>query len=183
MLTGPAGNVTFTPVLPGYQGALIGSSAVGTISGALSLGPGAYTVSGGGAGDIGSFTATLNVPPPITWANRNQITTIDRSQPLTISWSGAGPNDVVGLVGVGADVTSNSATAFACVAQPGANSLTVPADVLTNVPPTQQYVLNSADVLYLVSIPQSAIAAIKATGLDTGVALFAYVNGKTVIFE
>src|SRR5581483_5131658 len=147
------------------------------------LSPGAYTVSGGGGADVGSFTATLNVPSAITWVNRNQITDIDRSQPLTVSWTGSGPNDVVGLVGVGADITSNSATAFACVAQPGTNSLTVPADVLSNVPPTQQYVLNSADVIYLVSIPQSAIAAIKATGLDTGVALFAYVNGKTVIFQ
>ncbi len=183
VLTGPASAVHYSPFFGSYQGALIGSSAAGVTSGALTLTPGTYSLTGGGGSDVGSFTASLNVPQPITWTNRNQITTVSRSQPLTISWSGAGTNDVIGVVGIGTDLPSNSAAAFACLAQPGASSLTVPADVLFNLPPTQQTVLNSADVLYLVSVPQSAIAALNATGLDTGVALFAYVNGKTVIFQ
>lgn len=184
VLKGPGGTYNFTSILKGYQGALIGSSAAGTpVQGNLSLTPGSYTLTGGGGADVGSFTTMLNVPAPITWTNRNQLTLIDRTQPLAISWSGAGPGDVIGVVGIGVDLPTNSATAFACLAQPGASSLTVPPDVLANIPPTEQYVLNSADVIWLVSVPQSAVAAINASGLDTGIALFAYVNGKTVIFQ
>jgi len=182
-LTGPPGATNLAAVFQNYQGSLFGSSVGGSsVSGSLSLNPGKYTVQGGGT-DVGSFTATLNVPQAITWTNRDQLTEVNRSEPLTISWSGAGPSDIVGVVGFGLDPPTNSGTAFACLAQPGASSFTVPADVLTNLPATEQYVSNSTDVIYLVSVPQSAMAAISAGGLDTGVALFAYVNGKTVIFQ
>lgn len=184
VISGPGGSYNLIPVFTGYHGAIFGSSAgITSLMGNLSLTPGTYNVRGGGGSDVGTFSATIDVPQPIVWTNRNALVRVPRSQPLTISWTGGGANDIIGVLGIAADMPTNAAAAFACLAQPGASSLTIPADVLANVPPTQPYVVNSTGVLYLVSVPQSALTALSASGLDTGFALFSYVNGKTVIFQ
>jgi uncharacterized protein (TIGR03437 family) len=187
-LTGPNGSAAsnlgalagLPQALLGYFGGTIGGVAV---NGSLALKPGAYQVKSSGGSQVGPFTATMNVPAPITWTGRDNLTTVPRSQPLTISWTGGGASDLVGVAGFGEDLPGNASTAFLCVAQPGANSITIPPAILANLPATRPNPLQSRDVIYLVSLPGSAITSIQPSGLDAGAAFFAYVDGKTVIYR
>lgn len=123
------------------------------------------------------------MPPPITWTNRDQLLNVNRSQPLTISWSGGADNDRVGIVGFGEDLPGNASTAFICLSPPGASSFTIPPPILSNLPATHSNPLQSKSVIYLVSVPGSALAPIQANGLNAGLAMFTYINGKTVVFQ
>jgi hypothetical protein len=176
-ITNPA---SLPQLLLGYFGGSMGGASV---SGSLALNPGSYNVSSAGGADVGAFQATLNVPSPITWTGRNSLLSVNRTQPLTISWTGGSPTDLVGLVGFGEDIPSNASTMFVCLAQQGASSITVAPPILANLPATRANPLQSKDVLYLVSVPGSAAVPIQAAGLDAGAALFTYINGKTVVYQ
>jgi hypothetical protein len=125
----------------------------------------------------------MNVPQPLAWLNRNQLTKVNRSQPFTVSWSGGSSNDVVGVLGIGQDLPANSSAAFLCLGAPGATSITVPTDVLANVPATSASAVASKAALYLISAPAAATVPLTAKGLDAGFSAFVYVSGKTVTFQ
>ncbi len=182
-LTGPRGSRTLTSVVPSFRIGYLGGSITGNLfPGTLFLEPGAYTLSGFGGADVGAFQASLTVPQPLTWTNRDQIMTVSRSQPLTISWTG-GTDQQVGIVGFGEDLPTNASTSFVCVAQPGTTSFTIPPYILANLPATRRNILQSKSVIYFVSVPRSSATPLTASGLDAGVAMFTYINGKTVVFQ
>ncbi|HEX5431014.1 MAG TPA: hypothetical protein VFW83_03550 [Bryobacteraceae bacterium] len=181
---GAAIPVAVPPSLPqfllGYFGGAIGGT---TISGVLPLAPGSYTLTGAGGADIGAFQANLTVPSAITWTNRDQLINVDRTQPLTISWTGGGGSDRAGIVGFGEDLPGNASAEFICIAPPGASSFTIPPPILENLPATRPNPLQSKGVIYLVSVPGSALVPLQAKGLDAGLAMFTYIDGKTVVFR
>jgi uncharacterized protein (TIGR03437 family) len=187
-LTGPNGSQAMS--LPSFVGfpqftlGYFGGTIAGTdISGTLALNPGTYKVSSTAGSQVGAFSATLNVPAPVTWTDRDSLVTVNRSQPLTISWTGGSSKDRVGIAGFGEDLPGNATTMFVCVAQPGASSFTIPSQILANLPATRANPLQSSDVIYLVSVPGSAEAAITPSGLNAGEAMFTYIDGKTVIYQ
>jgi uncharacterized protein (TIGR03437 family) len=183
-LSGPRGTRMLTELFAKSRVGYLGGSITGNlIPNTLFLDPGAYTVMGLGGVDIGAFSATMNVPQPLTWTNRDQLTGVSRSQPLTISWSGGDASQFVGVVGFGEDLPTNSSAAFVCLASRGASSFTIPPVILSNVPATRPNPLQSKSAIYLVSVPGSSITNLNAGGLDNGSALFTYVNGKTVVFQ
>lgn len=96
-LSGPAGskqlsNRTSTPLgggIPGFTGSY----------GAEYLTPGAYTVdNGNGNAAVGVFRATLTVLAPVTWTDHASLNTVNRSQDLTLTWSGG--NDDTEYMGI-----------------------------------------------------------------------------------
>jgi len=183
-LSGPLGMRMLTELFTGSRvGYLGGSISTNDIPNSLFLNPGPYTLMGTGGSDVGPFTAKFTAPQPFSWTNRDQLTLVDRSMPLMVSWTGANANDFVGLIGFGEDLPTNTTTVFACLAPQGATGLSVPVTALANIPETRPNPLQSKDVLYLVSVPQSSVTTIPATGLDAGFAGFSYVAGKTVVFE
>jgi hypothetical protein len=183
-ITGPNGTQMATSVFSSarvsYHG---GSLSNNLIPKSLYLDPGSYTITGLGGKDIGAFTASFTTPQSLTWTNRDQLTVVPRSQPLALSWAGGSPDQWVGIVGFGEDLPTNASTVFACLAPPGANNLIVPANMLSNLPPTRANVLQSKSVLYLVSLPRSSVTKLNASGLDAGAAGFVYVSGKTVVWQ
>ncbi len=184
-ITGPSGSRTGTAVIPGTPIAYLGGAiSTGLIQNTLFLEPGSYTVAGvGGPGGVGPFAGKFSVPQPLTWTNRDQLMNVNRSQPLTVTWSGGSPDQNIAIIGVGEDLPANASTAFFCVAPTGANSFTVPPIMMSNIPPTRGNVLKSKSVLYLVSITSSNFNQVSASGLDAAAAVYAYVAGKTVVFR
>jgi uncharacterized protein (TIGR03437 family) len=182
-LTGPNGTQMFpgllSPVL-NYLGAALSNNLVPNT---LFLNPGSYQVSGTGNGSVGSFSASLSAPAPLTWTNRDQLLTVNRTQPLPISWTGGGAGLTVAIIGFGVDLPTNTTTVFGCLTPDGATSFTVPAMAMSNMPATRANVLQSKSVIYLLSYPDSGLVALNATGLDKSYAAFTYLNGKTVIFQ
>jgi hypothetical protein len=183
-LSGPSG----MKMLPNFLNTsplqfLGGAVSNGLFSNTLFLNPGSYNVSSLASSDVGFFSASGTLPQPLTWTNRDQIVTVDRTQPINISWSG-GSGAQVAIIGFGVDLPTDSTTVFGCFAPPGATSFTVPAIVLSNVPATRANPLQSKNVIYLINDPNLASAGIlNVSGLDTAFAAFQYATGKTVIFQ
>ena len=102
--------------------------------------PGSWTIKGTGGADVGPFSASITVPPALNCSPSCDITTIDRTQPLTIQWTGGGGNqDYVEVAGVAtaaslADPKTNVAVLFACTARASDGTLTVPVSVLSQMP-------------------------------------------------
>lgn len=118
--------VTATPSGPFY----LGATSLGTLAN------GTYTVSGGGGSDVGVFTASTTFPAGFTATNFNSITTINRSQPLTLNWTGTGI-DQVGII-VSSSVTAaglQHITTLQCNVPSGPGTYTVPAAALATLLP------------------------------------------------
>jgi uncharacterized protein (TIGR03437 family) len=184
LLAGPNGQVTLDYPVTSYRaGPLGGLISNNILPNTLYLSPGAYTMTSSGGTDVGPFSASFNIPQPLTWNNRNQLTTLDRTQPLTISWTGGDTGQEIAVVGVGEDLPTNSSAVFKCVALPGASSLTVPPDLLSNLPATRGNPLQSKDIIYLVTLAGTSLQKLGAKGLDQGSTAYFYINGKTVVLQ
>jgi uncharacterized protein (TIGR03437 family) len=138
--TGPNGKASAL-----LQGAQAGSYS-GTLGPSGSTAPpfipssgGLFTIDNGSGGmDVGPFTTQINVHPPLVWTNMNSITSIDRSQPLTITWTGGDPNGIVSIIGnanIGTPTQGVTVAQFNCTAPVAAQQFTIPASVLLALPP------------------------------------------------
>jgi hypothetical protein len=127
--------------------------------------PGQWTVKGSGGPGVGPFTASIAVPPPFTCATCDKFSTIDRSKPLKIDWTGGGGDrDYVQVVGTSttpllADSSKNVAVVFSCSAKASDGTLTVPPDILGQLP-------TSTDNLLSTNV--GAIVVINGQGLANG---------------
>ena len=171
--------------LPGQFTTLLGS-AIPTIPGTpstLVFQPGNIAVSGGGGADVSSFQTQVAIPQPLNWTNRDQLQNITRSQGFTANWSGAAAGNSVFVTGAGTDLPANASAVFLCLAKPGDTSLTVPADVLANVPAAHARLVQSRGVIYVGQWPVAAPLTFTATGLDAGVVVPVEISGRTVKFQ
>jgi uncharacterized protein (TIGR03437 family) len=128
-LSGSAGSWTLAPTRLGQYQVLFGSTPAGP-----NLPPGAYSITGSGGRDLSAFSATLNVGGNIAWTNKAAVTAINRSQPLTVTWSGA---TNPGYVAVGGYVNSNTRgiVGFVCTEDSSKGSFTIPSFILSLLPP------------------------------------------------
>ncbi|HUJ48572.1 MAG TPA: hypothetical protein VLW25_00175 [Bryobacteraceae bacterium] len=161
--------------------AALGSSLpLWSLPSTLLLSPGNYTVSGTGGADIGAVNAQIPVPSPLTWSNRDQTTTVPRSQPLTLNWSGGPAGQTIAILGENSDLRTNSSALFYCVAPTGATGFTVPPQILAALPATRPNPLDSTSIIFIIS---STAGPFQAPGLAAGIASAVYRTGKTVIFQ
>jgi len=183
-LTGPGGVQNLTP-LAGAPGVSLGSYApfAPGLPNQLTLSPGSYTIAAPGGAEVGPFSAGVTLPQPFTWTNQNTLSTVDRTQNLVLSWSGAPSGQVVTILGFSMDRPSNSSGVFYCTAPKNATSFTVPSEVLSALPATQSNILRSKGVIYVMTMTEANGTAFKAPGLDAAIAIAGYMFGTTVIFQ
>jgi hypothetical protein len=167
-VTGPAGkaNVSASPAFAG----LLGKTP--DIAGAPPLlysGSGSFGFSLPGGAQIGPLSSSFTMPQPFTWTNRDQISIVDRRQPLTVNWTGVdGSDDIVLIAGRSSDVPHNVDGIFLCAAAAGDGTFTVPQYVLAALPAS----------VSVNSVPAAEIAVgaaayltpriFSAAGLDSG---------------
>jgi hypothetical protein len=140
-------------------------------------------VSASGGTDIPSLRASSNIPAPITWTNRDQLVNIDRTQPLTVTWTGASATQTVSIVGGAVDLPTNSSALFQCIAGSGSTSFTVPPAILSALPASRRLPSQTKAVLFVGTLPLGATSMFTAPGLDAAVLLPIFVNGRTVTFR
>jgi len=105
----------------------------------LYLVAGRYNLSGPGGIDIGALTANLDLPDPSTWTpnwtNRDQTATVNRAQPLSLTWTVGNVTAGVALItGSSTDAGLGVGGTFVCTAPLAAGSFQVPAAVLAVLP-------------------------------------------------
>jgi hypothetical protein len=105
---------------------------------------GKYTLTGAGgsgANSVGSFNVSITLGTPLAITG-GLPSTVTRSQNLPVSWVGGNATDPVELIGSSGSTAGTgtsavtTATEFICTTTAGANSFTIPASVLTQLPAT-----------------------------------------------
>lgn len=134
------------------------------------LEPGAYTVNNGAGGaEVKAFSFTANLPGNVSWLNRGNISTILRSNPLTINWTPRPQGELVSIFGTSYSVPKRIASAFFCFADGTAGTFTVPTYVLGAMVPSE----GTAQMLGVPAGSLSvgnfaAITNFSADGIDVG---------------
>jgi hypothetical protein len=128
MLTGAAGSLTLKQTNKGEYQALFGTSVAGP-----NIPLGTYTISGTGGKDVGAFSATVTIANHLAISNKSSLAPVSLTQPLTVNWTGGtAGNDI--LIGGGSTHAPHSY--FACAADGGAGTFTIPAFILASINPT-----------------------------------------------
>lgn len=148
-------------------GSIVYSETIGRGVAGDYLDPGSYRVSGPGGPHVGAFSGQLNIAPDLVWTNRADAAVIDRSQPLTVTWTGGEPTTLVSVQGVSSVFNNGVVTtaSFTCWANSTDGRLTVPASVLGRLPASGRIQAGSFSIL------QRGTLGVASVG--TGVRMFA----------
>jgi hypothetical protein len=180
ILEGPNGPRSIPRTNPGFYASLLAT----TQQPPLYLDPGAYTVASNGGTAVGPLAASLDLPPPIQWANRGEINRIDRSQGVFLTWEGGDPARqfvrVFGLSESSPSPSTNVSGAFVCSAALELGSFTVPPAVLANLPASVSSGALSTGFLLIGTSPKPGASNVSAEGLDYGFVSYQSMVGKAV---
>ncbi len=191
-ITGPVGSKSMPISTLGgsisYSAQLGGSLGTGTpLPTFIPAAGGTFTFDNGSGGpDVGAFKASLSLTP-ITWTN-NTITTVNRSQGQSITWTGGDANTYVSITGESfiSSGTKYIFGTFTCTAAATAQQFTIPAAVLLAIPASSSISAGG------ISIPEPGTLAVEAfgnlstftaPGLDLGF-IYAYSgSGASVTYQ
>ena len=120
---------------------------------------GSFTISATGSANVQPFSVTVSDPQPLVWTNQNAITSVDRTAPLTVNWTGGIPGTYV-QIGGGSTTISASAT-FLCIAPVEAGQYTIPSYVLEATPAANGGI-NLINQSAPVAFPASGLSATQA---------------------
>jgi len=146
------------------------------------LDPGSYTISGAGGKDVGVFSAALTVGSPLYWTNAAQLTAVNRSAGLTVTWNGGDATQSVIIAGGSTNQKTKQSGGFVCLAPVSAGTFTVPANVLNDLPPTSATIgsSDSMGVVSVMSMPLTNPPAFTAPGLDAGRLFYSLITVRAV---
>ena len=94
---------------------------------------GIFTIDPGGANQM-AIPFTPELPP--SWSRPNAIVRVPRNAPLSLTFT---PGDLAAPTAIllySYAAATNSTVEVQCLAPPGANAFTIPADSLANLPPS-----------------------------------------------
>jgi hypothetical protein len=139
---------------------------------------------GTGGADIGPLTFNFTVPQPVTWTNASSIFSgpaIDRTQPLTITWTGGdatGYVDIVGQAVTGPISAPTYVVFFDCAAPASAGQFIIPPSILLSMP-------TGANAFASLQVSTNALPIVPGTiaGIDAALNLTSFQTVGPVIFK
>jgi hypothetical protein len=170
-VSGPNGAKQLTAVQGGPAGTYGAQFASG---GTLYLDPGTYTLTSTGGADVGAIQGQVVMPPAIVWSNAPS-TAIDRTQGLTVAWTGGDPNGTVSISGYSTMAQGNGGAMFTCAAAASAGTFTVPPAV------TQALPASTSGGLTLTGT--SAPVSFTGQGIDVGLATASSAISQPAAFQ
>jgi uncharacterized protein (TIGR03437 family) len=180
ILQGPNGNRSIPRTNPGFYSSQLAT----TQQPPLYLDPGPYTVRS--TGPIGSLEGTVEMPTPIQWTNQGNVSRIDRSQGIFLTWSGGDQNRqfvrVLGISDSSPTPGNNVSGAFVCSVPLELGSFTVPPAVLANMPKSVTIGSSSTGLLLIGTSPKIDAPNANAEGLDFGFITYQAMTGKSVLY-
>ena len=169
-VSGPAGGVLVMPQDGFYRAQ--------SPPGPLFLGPGIYSVSGPGGTDIGSFTASIEVPEPLQWDLGESSDRIIRDRGFTVSWQP--PTDGPQMAAeISITLSAGSPEKLICAASTDSGVLTVPPSILTNLPQSNRRPRGTEEFRF-VNLSRPPDAQFSATGLDGGFVRYRHTERRMV---
>jgi uncharacterized protein (TIGR03437 family) len=165
-ITGPNGTRTVTATSTGNYPATLASNAP------VYLAPGNYTVANGSGGaNVGPFTWGVTLPANVV---PNIPASVNRAQDLTITWTGGtgfSAVSIIGYTGVAATASLNSYVEFVCSALASAGQFTIPASILSLLPPGGYGLPGKPGVnIQVAGIPTNPyFTATGSPGIDVGI--------------
>ncbi len=119
--------LTFFPADP--------TSSPGIINNGTLLTPGTETFTFTGGAVVAAGSGSIDFPLTFVWTNDSSVTSIDRSQPLTITWSGGTSGAVVNMY-IQSQVSVGVGAQLACAADATLGTFTIPQVFLSALPPS-----------------------------------------------
>jgi len=172
-----------------YYGASVGGGIPGLTNdwGPEYLVPGLYTVDHPAGPDVGAFRATLTLPAPIEWTNRDSFSVVRRSQDLTVTWTGGdSAKEYVVIGGRSVVATNRIGAGIRCVERASAGRFTIPAWLLSTLPATSGLFPGTSLPTGAVTFDTHTIvepARFQAQGIDVGYFGYQLVNWKVAAFQ
>jgi uncharacterized protein (TIGR03437 family) len=188
-LSGPRGTKQLTRTSAGVYSAQLGGGNFPGVPGGQPdyLEPGSYTLNNGSGGaDVGPFQKTIEVPTLLTWSNQDSITNVNRGQGLRITWTGGNPNtEMVYISGTSFVQSPQVGASFICTERVSAGQFTVPAEVLSVLPPSPVLAGGvPGGVLSVGSLPVIGDSfRFTARGLDVGTFTYYVFHSKQVNYQ
>jgi hypothetical protein len=147
-----------------------------------------YTVSGQGGSSVGAFTAQyVTSTPSAYFTGITAAQTVPLTSDLTLQWTGGDSSLQNGQVIIGgySPTSSGAAVSFQCTAPVAAHSFTIPAWVLSLLPPSasEQDGGNTFPLGRLYIGQYNNPVAFQATGLDRGLVTDIFYHGYGVYFK
>jgi uncharacterized protein (TIGR03437 family) len=160
------------------------TSSPGEITDGTVLGPGNYTFTGSGGADVGAFTASINYVNTFKW-DQSSVPSINRSQPLTITWTGGTAGAIVNISvtsSLGHGPVSDFGSVLSCYEDATLETFTLPAVLLSALPPSYTDANGNPQGTIEV-IENSAGTPFTASGLDLATISFelAFTRGFVAI--
>jgi uncharacterized protein (TIGR03437 family) len=163
-VNGPAGALNLPQLqFPGFGAGFYGPSGGTAPAGYIPSTGGTFTFDNASGGkDVGHFNTSVTMPPQFTWTNASSITSVNRSQGVTVNWSGGARGSMVTISGSStASLTAGSYTvSFTCEAPIEAGQFAVPSPVLLYLPAGNNGTLAVGDF--------SSYGVFSAPGIDLG---------------
>lgn len=138
-------SVTLTP--PSGKALTLAAQAPGAYqsdNSSTTLSSGAWSLSNGAGGaDIGSLSFNFTVPQQVAWTNQADIYSgqsgpgssgLDRTKPLTVTWSGGDSNGYVDVSGYAQNAARTYFVGFECAAPTSAGQFVIPPSILLAMP-------------------------------------------------
>jgi uncharacterized protein (TIGR03437 family) len=149
--------------------------------------PGDYTVdNGSGTPAVGPFKAAITLPPPLTWTNMGAVAAVDRTQDLTVTWSG-GNSDKEFVLIVGLSDNSQAVAGYLCTEKVSAGQFTVPAWVLSSIPASATFTGGGQSLTGgLLGVGTAALTSVgrfTGNGLDFGVITYEQASVSVVPYQ
>jgi uncharacterized protein (TIGR03437 family) len=145
-----------------------------------------YELDGTGGSGVGAFSAPFDATGYLNFAsNAATYSTIDRSQPLHITWTGGDPTTQAVMI-AGGDTDPNDSTltdGFVCLAPMAGGSFDVPVQSLAAAPVSTASLFGPSGKLMVIAQAYGSFPTFTATGLDKAVVAFATMDVNFVSFK
>ncbi len=179
MITGPGGVKTVSATSTGYYFSTLATASPFYIA------PGNYTAANGGGGsNVAAFNWDVTLPPSVV---PNIPASINRSQNLTVTWTGGSAFPVVSIYlynGVKATSTLKSYVDIICTAEGSAGSFTIPAAFLGLLPPDGFGTPTTAGVsIEIGGVALNHFTVVGSPGIDEGFFTAFIANGAVATIQ
>jgi hypothetical protein len=116
--------------------------------------------------------------PPV-FENRFLVSDVQRSQGVTVNWSGAGSSTMVEIRGISVPNSPGAGgVAFFCIEKAAAGQFTIPSYVLLSLPES-----SSTDTTLGLSVGVTNVARFTSPGVDVGLLRSTSLFGRNVNFR